>query len=173
MRLVKSKKKKEETEAQQFNKLTSTGKISSAIAKITDTSKGVLSLDETVKGQTVEKHLPVKPINKTYTTSCSEDTIPFHSSTFDQINAQKIRKAAMTTHGSHGPSGLDGNEWRRILMHFDQQSDETSKTLAKIAQKISTEILSPELLEPFNACRLIPLDKNPGVRPIGISEVIR
>ena len=79
----------------------------------------------------------------------------------------------MTTHGSHGPSGLDANEWRRILTHFGQQSVETSKTLAKIAQKILTEILSHELLEPDNACRLIPLDKNPGVMLIGIGEVIR
>ena len=79
----------------------------------------------------------------------------------------------MTTHGSHGPSALDANEWRRILTHFGQQSVEISKTLAKVAQKILTEILSHELLEPYNACRLIPLDKNPGVRPIGIGEVIR
>ena len=104
--------------------------------------------------------------------SCSTDTIRFPSSTFDQINGQKIRKAAMTTHGSHRPSGLDPNEWRHILTHFVQQSVEISKTLAKIAQKISKEILSHELLGPYNACRLIPLDKNPGVRPIDIGEVI-
>ena len=79
----------------------------------------------------------------------------------------------MTTNVSHGPSGLDSNEWRRILTHFGLQSVEISKTLAKIGQKISTEILSHELLEPYNACRLIPFDKNPGVRPIYIGEVIR
>ena len=55
MRLLKSKKNKVETEAQQFNKLLNTGKISSAIAKLTDNSKGVLSLEETVKGQTPSK----------------------------------------------------------------------------------------------------------------------
>ena len=79
----------------------------------------------------------------------------------------------MKTHGSHGPSGMNANEWRRILTHFGQQSVEISKSLAKIAQKISTEILSHELLEPYNASRLTPLDKNQGVRPIGIGEVIR
>ena len=95
--------------------------------------------------------------------------MPFHSSIFDQINTQKIRKAAMTTHGSHGPSGLDANELKRILTNSVQHS----KTLAKIAQKISTEKLSHELLEPYNAYRLIPLDKDPGVKPIGMGEIIR
>ena len=144
----------------------STGKLSSAIAKITVNSEGFLSRKETVKGQTVEqifieKRPPAEPIKNNYITSCSEDTIPFHSSTSDQKNAQKIRKAAMTTHGSHRPSGLDANEWRRILTHFGQQSVQISKTLAKIAQKISTKLLSPELFESYNTCRLIPLDKNP------------
>ena len=34
-------------------------------------------------------------------------------------------------------------------------------------------ILNTRAIEAFVACRLIPLDKNPGVRPIGISEVTR
>ena len=36
-----------------------------------------------------------------------------------------------------------------------------------------TENIEPEHLQVFNASRLIPLDKNPGVRPIGIGETIR
>ena len=129
----------------------SNGKLSSAIAKLTDTSNGVLSLEETFKCQTVEKiliekHPPAEPLNNNYITSCSEDTIPFHSSTFDQINAQKSRKAAMTTHGSHGPSSLDANEWRPMQTHFGQQSVEISKALAKIAQKLFCSKLFLELL---------------------------
>ena len=93
----------------------STGKISSAIAKLTNTTMGVLSLEATVKGHTVEqifieKYPPAEPLNNSCITLCYKNTIPFHSSTFDQINAQEIRTAAMTTHGSHGPSGLNANE---------------------------------------------------------------
>ena len=141
MRLLKGSRRKTETEAQQFNKLMNTVKIPSAIAKLTDTSKGVLSLDEIVKGKTVEqtlieKHPPSEPINENYITPVSNETIPFNPSIFDQINDQHIKKAAMRTHGSHGPSGLDANEWRRFLTHFGQQSIEISKTIAEIAKKI-------------------------------------
>ena len=122
MRLTKGSRRKTETEAQQFYKLMNTGKISSAIAKLTDTSKGVLSLDEIVKGKTVEqtlieKHPPSEAIDENYITPVSNETIPFHPSKFNQINGQHIEKAAMRTHGSHGPSGLDANDWRRILPH--------------------------------------------------------
>ena len=116
MRLLKGSRRKTETEAQQFNKLMNTGKISSAIAKLTDTSKSVFSLDEIVKDKTVEqtlieKHPPSKPTNANYITPVSSETIPFHTSIFDQIIGQHIKKAAMRTHGSHGPSGLDANAW--------------------------------------------------------------
>ena len=88
MHLAKNKKKKEETEAQQIKKLMSTGKKSSAIAELTDTSKGVLSLGETVKVQTVEqiiieKNHPAEPLNSNYITPCSQDESLFYSSTFE------------------------------------------------------------------------------------------
>ena len=79
-----------------------TGKISRAIAKLTENreltesktnskSKGVLSLDEIVKGKTkeqtlIEKHQPSEPIDENYNTPVSNETIPFHPSIFDQIN---------------------------------------------------------------------------------------
>ena len=164
MRLTKGSRRKTESEAQQFNKLMNTGKISSAIAKLTDTSKGVLPLVEIVKGKKVgqtliEKHPPSEPIDENYITPVSNETIPFHPSIYNQINGQHVKRAAMRTHGSHGPSGLDANEWRPISAHFGQQSFEISKTIAKTARQLATEELNPELTDPHNACRLIPLDK--------------
>ena len=47
------------------------------------------------------------------------------------------------------------------------------KEIADFARKIASTHYDPGLLEAYTACRLIPLDKDPGKRPIGISEVFR
>ena len=62
---------------------------------------GVFALEQTVEGQTVQQTLieklpPAVPINNNYIKSSVEDTIPFHSSTSDKLEAQKNGKAAMT-----------------------------------------------------------------------------
>ena len=42
-----------------------------------------------------------------------------------------------------------------------------------MARRISSTMVDPQGLSAFTACRLIALDKNPGVRPIGICETAR
>ena len=73
--------------------------------------------------------------------------------------------------GSHGPSGLDAQEWRRLLTSFKGSSSDLCKTIYRLAYRIATEEL--DFLASYNSCRLIALDKCPGVRPIGIGEVLR
>ena len=99
--------------------------------------------------------------------------MPYHPSIFEQINAKTVRKSTLETHGSHGPSGLDACEWRRMLTHFNQTSIELCKTIAKQCYTITTKVFPHENLTAYNSCRLIPLDKNPGVRRIGIGEILR
>ena len=42
-----------------------------------------------------------------------------------------------------------------------------------MARRLCTSSVRPESVSALVACRLIPLNKNPGVRPIGIGEVPR
>ena len=81
-----------------------------------------------------------------------------------------VRKSAMKTHGSHGPSGLDANERQRLLTSFKSSSTDLCKKIAKLAIRIATSHLT--FLLPYYSCRLIALDKCPSLRPIGIEEAI-
>ena len=45
-------------------------------------------------------------------------------------------------------------------------------TLAAFARRICTTYVDPSGLTPYTSCRLIPLDKCPGVRLVGIGEVV-
>ena len=70
---------------------------------------------------------------------------------------------------------MDVDGWKRILI--SKQSGKSSIDLCKAFAEVIKKICSIEnqsaSLEAFLACRLIPLDKNPGLRPIGIGEVLR
>ncbi len=43
----------------------------------------------------------------------------------------------------------------------------------EVAKRLCITYVDPESIAPFVACRLIALDKNPGVRPIGIGNTAR
>ena len=47
------------------------------------------------------------------------------------------------------------------------------KAVVRMTQKLCTVEDQHESLEAYVACRLIPLDKNPGLRPIDIGEILR
>ena len=63
--------------------------------------------------------------------------------------------------------------WRRFCTAFGECSNSLCTALASFAKRISTSYIDPLGLSAYTASRLIPLDKSPGVRPIGIGEVCR
>ena len=52
-------------------------------------------------------------------------------------------------------------------------ADDLCQVLADFAKRLCISLLDPRGLAPFLACRLIALDKCPGVRPIGIRDTAR
>lgn len=96
-----------------------------------------------------------------------------HPVVFDSIDANAIRSAALRVKGSAGPSGLDAREWRRLCTSFKGASSGLCSSLASVARRICTSFVDPKSLSSFLSCRLIALDKNPGVRPIGIGDTAR
>ena len=98
-----------------------------------------------------------------------------HPIKFDSIGAKNFRKAALKTRGGAGPSGLDADGWKRIFTsnQFGDSTDDLCKTFAEVIKKLCTVENLSISLEAFLGNRLIPLDKNFGLRPIGVGEVLR
>jgi len=86
------------------------------------------------------------------------------------IYAEMVRSATLKTKGSSGPSGLDGDGWRRILTSGNTvlHSVDLCKAFADVIKKLCTQNVDYVSIEPLLASRLIPLDKNPGLRLISV-----
>ena len=103
--------------------------------KLLDNSNGsgVLPLSpETIK-DLQEKHPVSCPIDESV---LIEGELPFvDPAIFNNIDEDKIYRAALKTRGACGPSGLDADSWRRILAskHFGKVGSDFRSTLAMFA----------------------------------------
>ena len=99
-----------------------------------------------------------------------------HPVVYNDFDESLILKAAMLMKGGSGPSDLDADGWRRMLTsrEFGTSSTDLRKTFAQLIKRLCIEELETTTsLEAFTAYRLIPLHKKPGLRPIGVGEVLR
>ena len=179
-RLRSRKARSSESTTRAFTNLMVQGRVAAAMRVINDTSSsGVLDLDSrTLEGKTVrevlkDKHPKGKQASSAALLDPSEGPSPPHPVLFDRITGAAIKSAVLRTFGAAGPSGIDAKGWRRMCTSFHSASKALCDALALVARRLATSYVDPEGLEPFTACRLIPLDKCPGVRPIGITEVAR
>ncbi len=162
-----------------FANLMLSGKVNAAMRLLDDTStSGVLKLSEETLRELKAKHPEAMEADKEILIA---GQVPFvDPAMFSIIDESTIARAALHTKGAAGPSGLDADGWRRILVskNFGTAGTELRSSLAEMARILCTKEPKADSdhqssIEAYVACRLIPLDKCPGVRPIGIGEVIR
>ena len=177
----KSHKAKEKL-ARSFANLMFAGKCKAALDLLSSSDKGgILHLDDpsdpntpgspTVRDVLISKH----PTGHSANADCILPSAPseVHPVIFESIDAKAIRSATMRISGSAGPSGLDAQDWRRLCTSFKGASADLCNALASTARRICTSLVDPKSISPLLACRLIALDKSPGVRPIGIGDTAR
>ena len=168
--------------ARAFAKKMFQGKTKAALDHLRNKEKGgVMQLDDqipsgpgatmTVREVLLDKHPPGQPADPN--SVVADEAPPVHDILFDPIDATLIRTAALKTSGSAGPSGLDAYSWRRLCTCHQQASRDLCQALAEVAKRLCTQFVDPASVAPFSACRLIALDKNPGVRPIGVCDTVR
>ena len=132
----------------------------------------ILSDGRTVREILEYKHPPPQPCLADALLHPDSDPLEVHPVVYEAIDAHCIRAAAFHTQGAGGPSGTDAACWRRWCTAFKRSSDGLCHALSMVARKLCSTYVDPASLSPFLACRLVALNKNPGVRPIGICETV-
>ena len=168
----------EEDEARFFGRMMFQGKVKGALRALSESGRGrVLMLDEeTSPGVTVREALKSKhpPAGSVHTSALLDEQPPdTHPIIFECLNGNMVRSAALHCQGSAGPSGLDASNWRRLCTMFHGSSKSLCSAVAAAARRLCTSYVDPRCIGPLTACRLIPLSKDPGVRPIGVCETLR
>ena len=149
------------------------GNINVAVKLVTNNMQDlILSLNNETLNKLKEKHPKSKNVNNSILlTGVPQDVHPIM---FAGLDEEMIRKAAIKTNGGSGPSTMDTGGWRRILCsnNFSDTNVDLRKAIANFIKKICTEKVSAVSIKAFVACRLIPLDKNPGLRPMEVGEIL-
>ena len=151
------------------------GNINQALRLLDKTSnKGILPInDETIK-QLHEKHPVGEQLHQEMLLNGPVKDI--HPIIFEDLNSELVRKVAMKMKGAAGPSCFDSVDWKTVLVsrQFGSSSNDLCEAVASMAKALCTENRTINGgISAYVACRLIPLDKDPGLRPIGIGEVLR
>ena len=164
-----------------FSKLVFEGKIHSALRFLSNNhGGGVLNIEDHIDRQDrsvldilAEKHPPAGRIDAAALVTTAHEPPEVHPVLFNRLNGLIIRNAALRTQGSAGPSDVDSGGWRRMCTAFHRQSTDLCSAIAAVGRRLATVIVDPAALSAYLSCRLIPLNKKPGIRPIGICEVMR
>ena len=173
-----------------FDHLMSLGKVSAALKILSeDTKRGVLSLDSQIPSGLDDNGDPLfKPVRDILAQKHPQGQVAAANALlepgccnplcndpilFEQLTGDLIKWAALRTHGAAGPSGVDAYAWHRLCSSFGSASVALCNSLAAVARHLCIQDVDSAELMAFVACRLIPLDKKLGVRPIGVGDVPR
>ena len=121
-----------------------------------------------------QKHPEAKPINPTAVVATDHIRQELHPVIFDETTGPLIRSSALRTEGSAGPSGMKlrgGDPYVPLSVRIYQNFVMPSP--ACVNGYLPPAYVNQNALSAFTACRLIALNKCPGIRSIGVGEMAR
>ena len=174
-RLRRKNTSNSESDQKAFCRLMLEGKISKAMRFINHEDRviGVHEPNEDIIDILKSKHPVAKPAPDDCLLEPPSTNVP--PVIFEAIDADLIYSNGRTISGSGGPKKVDLDTWQILLCSkaYGPSSGQLRQAVADCARRLCREQVDHIVTEKLNASRLIPLNKNPGVRPIGIGEILR
>ena len=115
------------------------GNVTNAMKLLTDNMQnGILPLNQKTLNPSKQKHPRGKKSELDGLLTDTPEQV--HPKKFDAIIANLVKRAAVRTRGGAGPSGLDANGWRRILITKQSGTSSTDlcKAIAEVIKKLCT-----------------------------------
>ena len=151
-------KDENETITKSFTRLMRKGNIRSALRLLSKFQGTPLSVNQPATsddGKTVldvlrEKHPPACDVSDEILQDVSDEH--FHPVVFESIDCEAIRKSALRTEGSAGPSGIDARGFRRMCTSFGKASNDLCWSMSCVAKRIASSYMDPKTLNAFTVC---------------------
>ena len=85
---------------------------------------------------------------------------------FESITASKIKDLLGKMKGSSGPSGLDVDQWKQLLLsrNFAQNGDDLANAIANMTKILATERIKERLLTTIHCMPLNPIRQKPRIK---------
>ena len=90
-----------------------------------------------------------------------------------ECTGSHVLRVAHMIQGGAGPGGCDASHWQDTLMRYGAHSERLRESVATLVRRLANSIVPWSHIRALTACRLIAIDKCPGVRPIGVGETLR
>ena len=173
-RLAKSAKSVSDSSlSKRFATMVFNNNLKGAVSLVTDKAKGrVLKLTTETRLDLTAKHPPAAPL---FAEALMTGTMPpdVHPSLFACINGSLIKKCCLRTKGGAGVSQQEDSFWHKATTGFKEVSTSLCNALAAVTRRLATEYVDPTSVSALLANRGIAVDKCPGLRPIGVGEIVR
>jgi hypothetical protein len=172
--LTASRKEIDDTTlAKRFAAMVFNNNFKGAMSLVMEKGKGgVMAVNEKTKREMQSKHPRAEPMAQGALLT-GEMPPTLHPVFYSALDGELVKKCTLRTKGAAGVSQQEDALWHKMVTGYKDSSSSLCNAVAVLSRRLATEYVDPKGLEALLANRGIAIDKCPGLRPVGVGEMVR